>query len=101
LTHPELVLNQLLSTLGGGDRSILEKDQEGLQAAAEKSVNIAIPLVVVGIGDHVAIAVIVEDGVEERKDEGFKHRALSRGQVGQEGGQMLEALRIRLEHGKV
>jgi len=90
-----------LSTLGGGYRSVLEKYKEHLQAAAEESVHIPIPLVVVGIGDHIAITVIVEDGVEEREDEGFEHRALPRGQVGQERGQMLEALRTWLEQVKV
>jgi hypothetical protein len=57
-----------LSNLRGGYRSILEEYKERLQAAAEESVNIPIPLVVVGIGNHVAITVIVEDGVEERED---------------------------------
>ena len=57
-----------MSNLRGGYRSILEEYKERLQAAAEESVNIPIPLVVVGIGNHVAITVIVEDGVEERED---------------------------------
>ena len=57
-----------MSNLRGGYRSILEEYKERLQAAAEESVYIPIPLVVVGIGDHVAITVIVENGVEERKD---------------------------------
>ena len=70
----------------------MHKHEQDLEAAPEESVDVFVSLVIIGIGNHIAIAVIVENRVEKREDQGFYHGTRARGQVRQEGGKMLQVL---------
>jgi hypothetical protein len=68
LAHAELALDHLLSRLSFLYRLVLQHYQQDFEAAPEKPVHVPVSLEVVHIGDHVSITVVVENGVEQRKD---------------------------------